>query len=521
MNPSDEWWRSAVIYQVYPRSFQDTSGDGVGDLRGIARRADHIAGLGVDAVWISPFYPSPMKDFGYDVSDFTGVDPLFGTMEDFEAVVAALHERGLKLIMDFVPCHSSNEHPWFRESASSRSNPKRDWYVWRDPAPDGGPPNNWLSEFGGPAWTFHEATGQYYLHVFLTEQPALNWRNPDVVAAMHDALRFWFDRGVDGFRVDAFENIVQDAELRDNPPNPDWRREQGPVFAHLPTRSKHQHESYAMAAGLRSVAREYADERLMIGEVYGTFEEVVRYYGERGEGFQMPFNFALIEAEWTATALGALIERYEGLLPEGAWPNWVLGNHDRARVASRIGWDRARLATMLLLTLRGTPTLYYGDELGMENGAIPPDRVRDPWEINVPGLGLGRDPVRTPMVWTASEPHAGFTTGEPWLPLSMPREGTVAEQGDDPNSTLAFTRALIALRRREAALSLGDYRTRATEDGVLAFERSHGGRTLRVVLNLSDGAVDLPADQRPLLRTDGDGNGTILPPNAGAVCAVE
>ena len=517
------WWKRGVIYQVYPRSFQDTNGDGIGDLRGLARRADYLARLGVDAVWVSPVYPSPMRDFGYDVSDFTGIDAMFGTLDDFDALVAALHARGLKLLMDFVPGHSSNAHPWFVEAASSREAAKRDWYVWRDPGPDGGPPNNWVSEFGGPAWTLHEPTGQYYYHAFLPEQPTLNWRNPDLRAAMHDALRFWFERGVDGFRVDAFENLVPDASLRDNPPNPNWSEKEGPARAWIGQHTKHQPETHDIAAEMRSVAAEYGTdpecEKLMIGEIYGTFAEVVAYYGARGEGFQLPFNFALITARWTAPALAGLIETYEGALPAGAWPNWVLGNHDRPRVASRVGMSRARLATMLLLTSRGTPTIYQGDELGMENVPIPPEAVVDPWERNVPGQGLGRDPVRTPMPWT-NGPGAGFTNGDPWLPIGVPCEGPVDEQEADPRSMLAFTRALLALRRAEPALSLGDYRTVSVHDGVFVFERTHGARTLRVALNLSAGVREVPDVGTVLLATQAE-PGATLPPDQGIVYAPE
>ena len=527
------WWHDAVVYQVYPRSFQDTNGDGVGDLAGVTARADHFKRLGVDAVWVSPFYPSPMKDFGYDVADFTAVDPRFGTMADFDAMAAALRERGLRLLLDFVPAHTSDRHPWFEDSACARDAPRRDWYVWRDPGPEGGPPNNWLSEFGGPAWTFHEGTAQYYFHSFLPSQPSLDWRNPAVRAAMLDAMRFWYDRGVDGFRVDAFEVIVADALFRDNPPNPQWREGMDPARAVLGTRTRHLPEALDVARDMRAAAEEYDPPRLLVGEVYGELDEIVRYYGAQAPdgiadgatdgpvratpgGFQLPFNFALITAEWTAPALAALVERYESLLPPGAWPNWVLGNHDRARIASRVGRERARLATMLLLTLRGTPTIFQGDELAMENAPIPPDRVRDPWELNVPGRGLGRDPVRTPIPWEAG-PGAGFTTGEPWLPIAVPPEGPAAAQ-EAGDTMLRFTRALLGLRRQETPLRRGSYRTVGSADDVFLYERAHEDRTLRIALNLGRQPRSVPVSGPALLRTHANApDEATLRPGEGAI----
>jgi alpha-glucosidase len=481
-----DWWQTGVIYQIYPRSFMDANGDGVGDLKGIENRLDHLVDLGVDALWISPFYPSPMKDFGYDVSDYTGVDPLFGSLADFEALRDAAHARGLKILLDFVPSHCSDAHPWFREACASRDARTRDWFVWSDPGADGGPPNNWISEFGGPAWTFEAETGQYYLHIFLSEQPSFNWYNPDLRAAIYDAMRVWFDRGVDGFRVDAVENMGPDPQFRDNPPNPAWIEAMGPARSLLGTYTKHQPVVLEIAREMRAVAQEYSPERLLVGEVYGSFDELMPYYGPAGDGFQLPFNFALIECDWAADTIAALVADYEAKLPAGAWPNWVLGNHDRARIATRAGPSQARVAAMLLLTLRGTPTLYQGDELGMESAVIPPEAVQDPWEINVPGQGLGRDPVRTPIPWEAG-PGAGFTTHpHPWLPITVPAGGAVAEQAADPTSMLSFQRALLALRRAEPALHRGAYRALSTADGVLRYERSDGARRLQVALNMTD-----------------------------------
>ncbi|WP_152047306.1 alpha-amylase family glycosyl hydrolase [Aureimonas psammosilenae] len=479
-----EWWRRGVIYQVYPRSFQDTDGDGTGDLNGIRHRLGYLDELGVDALWISPIYPSPMADFGYDVADYCDVDPLFGSLREFDALVEDAHRRGMRVILDFVPNHTSDRHPWFREARQGRKSRKRDWYIWRDPKADGSAPNNWLSNFGGSAWEYDEASGQYYYHAFLKEQPDLNWRNAEVRAAMYDALRFWLRRGVDGFRVDVLWHLVKDAAFTDNPPNPAWRKGMPEIDRLLQTHSTDQDEVHEVVAEMRSVLSEFGEDRLLIGEIYLPVERLVSYYGKAGEGAQLPFNFQLIHAAWNAPNLARLIETYERALPANGWPNWVLGNHDQKRIASRVGEPQARVAAMLLLTLRGTPTLYYGDEIGLTQVAIPPDGVRDPWERNEPGLGFGRDPQRTPMQWDAS-PNAGFTAGLPWLPLSEDRESRNAEaMRDDPSSLLALYRRLIALRRRWTALHLGAFRLLRGEGDVLVFERVHESERLLVALNL-------------------------------------
>ena len=479
-----EWWKTGVVYQVYPRSFQDTDGDGVGDLKGISRRLGYLAGLGVDAVWISPIFPSPMADFGYDVSDYCGVDPMFGDLADFDALVRAAHDLGLKVILDFVPNHTSEQHPWFIESRSSRSNARRDWYIWRDPAPGGGPPNNWLAHFGGSAWEWDAASGQYFYHAYLKQQPDLNWRNPAVRAAMYEVLRFWMRRGVDGFRIDVLWHLIKDAAYRDNPPNPDYRPGQAGIERLLQTQSTDQPDVQQVVAGLRAVADEFPG-RVLIGEIYLSVDRLVAYYGERLSGVQMPFNFQLLQTPWRAHDIAAVIERYEGLLPEGAWPNWVLGNHDRPRIASRVGPDQARVAAMLLMTLRGTPTMYYGDELGLQNVPIPAEAVHDPWEKQEPGLGLGRDPVRTPMPWDGSA-NAGFTTGSPWLPLNADwRERNVEAMGAQPGCILGLYRDLIALRRARPVLQVGDYATVSAEDDVMVFERRLGEERIVVALNFS------------------------------------
>ncbi|HEX7002806.1 MAG TPA: alpha-amylase family glycosyl hydrolase [Trueperaceae bacterium] len=501
---SDLWWQRGIIYQVYPRSFQDSNGDGVGDLEGIRARLDYLEWLGVDAVWISPIYPSPMADFGYDVSDYTGIHPLFGTMEDFDRLLEEVHARGLRMILDFVPNHTSEQHPWFLESRSSRDNPKRDWYIWRDPGPGGAPPNNWLSVFGGRAWAFDERTGQYYYHAYLNEQPDLNWRNPEVQEAMLAAMRFWLDKGVDGFRVDVMWHMIKDEHFRDNPLNPDYREGMPTYDQQIPAFSVDQPEVHDVVAKMREVVDDY-EERLLIGEIYLPIPQLVTYYGRDDRpGAHLPFNFQLITLPWNARRIAAAIDEYEGELPEEAWPNWVLGNHDKSRIASRVGARQARVAQMLLLTLRGTPTLYYGDEIGMHDVEIPAEKVQDPSALRNPGLEMGRDPMRTPMQWSSAD-GAGFSDAEPWLPVARDyRRVNVEAQRGDEGSMLCLVKRLIELRRREAALSVGDYYpVNANTDDVLAYYREHAGRRLLIALNFASA-------RRRLARESGGWRGRVL-----------
>ena len=480
------WWQRGTIYQIYPRSFQDSDGDGIGDLRGIERRLDYLRWLGVDAIWISPIFPSPMADFGYDVSDYTGIHPMFGSMEDFDRLLQACHERDLKLILDLVPNHSSDRHPWFEDSRSSRNAAKRDWYLWRDPAPDGGPPNNWLSVFGGSAWEFDDDTGQYYYHAFLKEQPDLNWRNPEVRDAMADVMRFWFDKGIDGFRIDVLWHVIKDDQFRENPKNPDYNPNQTPYNQLLPVYSTDQPEAIGVAEWMREVADEY-DERVLIGEMYLPIDRMVAYYGSDGRGVHLPFNFQLITLPWDARQIDRVINDYEASLPEGGWPNWVLGNHDNSRIASRVGEAQARVAAVLLLTLRGTPTIYYGDELGLQDVDIAPDQMQDPQGLRSEHR-FSRDPERTPMPWRApadNNPHAGFTSGEPWLPLNEDAgERNVADQQDDPRSMLALYHSLLELRRKYRALSTGDYIPIAASGNAIAYVRTADAEQIAVALNL-------------------------------------
>jgi alpha-glucosidase len=478
------WWKRAVIYQIYPRSFQDTNDDGVGDLAGIRARLDYVASLGVDAIWLSPIFPSPMADFGYDVADYRGIEPVFGDIADFDRLLEAVHARGLKLLLDFVPNHSSDRHPWFVESRASRNSAKRDWYIWGDPASDGGAPNNWISDFGGSSWEWDDKTGQYYLHAFLKEQPDLNWRNPEVRAAMMDVLRFWLDRGVDGFRIDVLWHIVKAQGFPDNPVNPNWRPGQNERDRLIQLYSTDQPEAHAISAEFRQLADSYGD-RVLIGEIFLPNDRHAKWYGTAEKPqVHLPFNFQLIENPWDAAVLRQVIADYEASLPNFGWPNWVIGSHDAPRIAARLGEAQARVAAMLLLTLRGTPTLYQGDELGIGEVMIPPDRVRDPREIRQPGIGIGRDPSRTPMPWDNSQ-FAGFSTVTPWLPLNQdwPTRNVAMEEAD-PGSVLRLYRELLALRRRHGALSIGSFELMESDEEVLAYERRYEGERLLVALNL-------------------------------------
>src|SRR4051812_25724862 len=488
------WWQKGTIYQIYPRSFMDSNGDGVGDLRGIHARLDYLEWLGVDAVWLSPIYPSPMADFGYDVADYTGIEPLFGTMADFDSLLQDMHRRGLKLILDLVPNHTSDRHAWFLESRSSRDNPKRDWYIWRDPAPGGGPPNDWLSEFGGGAWQFDPTTAQYYYHAFLAAQPDLNWRNPELRNAMYDVMRFWLRRGVDGFRVDVIWHLIKDDQFRDNPPNPKFRCGDPPHHAVVPLYTTDRPEVHGVIEEMRQVVDEFQD-RVLIGEIYLPVERLVAYYGRDLSGVHLPFNFSLLKAPWNARHLARLIDEYEEALPAGGWPNWVLGNHDQPRIASRVGLDQARVAAMLLLTLRGTPTIYYGDEIGMEQVQIKPEDVRDRFEMNVPGQGLGRDGCRVPIPWDGS-PYAVFSGTRPWLPVPENFQvQNVAEQHKQAGSMLELHRNLIEMRKRSRALQCGSYRPLVATGELLLYVRQHGSERVMVALNLGPEptAVTFPA----------------------------
>lgn len=479
------WWRRGVIYQLWVRSFYDTDDNGQGDLPGVIAKLDYLQWLGADVIWLSPIFPSPLVESGYDVSDYTAVHELFGTMDDMDRLLAAAHERGMRVILDFVPSHTSDAHPWFVESRSSRDNPKRGWYIWADPREDGAPPSNWVGCFGGSAWTYDRETGQYYEHAFLPQQPDLNWRNPEVRAAVLDSMRFWLERGVDGFRMDAIWHIIKDEQLRDNPPNPEYTPDLPPDNALLHEHTRDRPEVLEVISAMRQVVDAYP-ERVLGGELYLGLERMRAYYGEPERPLlQLPFNLQLSVMEWDAAQVGAYVDAYMAMVPHWAWPNWAVSTHDSRRIADRAGQGQARVAAMLLLALRGTPTIYYGDEIGMPGAEIPRDRITDLRELLTPYLGLGRDPARTPMQWDA-QPGGGFSRAQPWLPLADDyQEHNVSRQSDDPRSTLALYRRLIALRREVPALLVGDYRTAHWDERVFVFERAHAAERLFVALNFS------------------------------------
>jgi glycosidase len=486
-----EWWQTAVVYQVYPRSFKDTTGNGVGDLQGVIDKMDYLSDtLGVDAIWLSPFYPSPMADFGYDVSDYCDVHPLFGDLTTFDRLLARAHDAGLKVIIDFVPSHSSDQHPWFIQSRSSRENPRREWYVWRDPKPDGSPPNNWLSVFGGSAWELDDRTGQYYRHSFLREQPDLNWRNPTLKAAMFDQMRFWLDRHVDGFRIDAVLFMMKDPAERDNPPNGDglqlMHKSLGAYDAQLHLHDQKHPDVHQVFRDMRALLEEYDPPRMALAEMHiFDWNELASYYGKDLDELSMPTNFGLLNVPWTATGVRGVVDGLEAALPPGAWPNYVLGNHDDQRMATRLGEHGSRQAAVLLLTLRGAPTLYYGDEIGMREAEIPPDKQQDPWGVAEPHLT--RDGCRTPMRWSP-DTTAGFTSAaEPWLPVGNDHAvRNVESQLPDADSHLNLYRRLLRLRRSSAALSIGSYRTvDPVPPDCFVFERSHGTERALVAVNFS------------------------------------
>jgi alpha-glucosidase len=502
------WWHGAVVYQIYPRSFSDSTGDGVGDLQGIRSKLDHLAWLGVDAIWLSPFYRSPMADFGYDVSDYCDVDPLFGTLADFDALVADAHDRGIKVIVDWVPNHTSDQHPWFADARSSRSAEHRDWYVWREPTPDGAPPNNWIQTWtdDGPAWTLDEATRQWYLHLFLPEQPDLNWRNPQVVAAMHDVLRFWLDRGVDGFRMDVLHALGKDTDLVDD----------GPETRPIPHSALNHHAStHEIVRGLRGVLDEYDGDRMMVGEVFLLDTAQVASYYDGGEGVHLAFNFPPLFTRWDAGRWRRRVEEVAHEIEPQGWPSWVLSNHDQPRHRTRYGTEaRARAAAVLLLGLRGTAFLYAGEELGLEDAVVPPEREVDPG---------GRDGCRAPIPWTP-EPDHGWGTTDPWLPWPPDAETSdAASRRADPGSILYLYRTLLAERRASPALSVGAQDLLDAPEGVLAWERTEGGDRRRLLVNFTGAAVpvgDLGDGWTVRITSDGGATGGPLGDHLGPDQAV-
>ncbi|MDP3895986.1 MAG: alpha-glucosidase family protein [Mesorhizobium sp.] len=494
MAKTSDWWRGAVIYQIYPRSFQDTNGDGIGDLKGATERLDHVASLGVDAIWLSPFFRSPMADMGYDVSDYCDVDPMFGTIEDFDRFIEAAHARGIKVIIDQVISHTSDQHAWFRQSRADRTNAKADWFVWADAKPDGNAPNNWLAIFGGPAWEWDSGRKQYYLHNFLASQPDLNFHNPEVRAAVLDTVRFWLDRHVDGFRLDTVNFYFHDAKLRDNPPFPRGKTndipDTNPYGYQDHVHDKTQPENIGFLKEFRALLDEYED-RAAVGEV-GDGERSLRTvaaYTEGGDKLQMCYTFDLLSHALSAAHIRACVHAFEDAVADG-WICWAFSNHDVMRHVSRFAQpgddvDRvAKFAITLLSSLRGSICLYQGEELGLGEADLAFEDLRDPYGIRFwPGF-KGRDGCRTPMVWERDAPHAGFSTGKPWLPVPEDhRARSVDVQEADPASVLNHYRAALAFRRGQSALVKGSFRFVAEEGDILAFIREAGNERLLCVFN--------------------------------------
>ena len=530
------WWRGAVIYQIYPRSFLDTDGDGVGDLPGIVERLDYVAGLGVDAIWIAPFFKSPMADFGYDIADYRAVDPLFGTLDDFDRLLRKAHALGLKVMIDQVLSHTSVEHAWFRESREGRDNPKADWYVWADPREDGTPPNNWLSIFGGPAWQWEPRRQQYYLHNFLVDQPDLDFHNPEVRAAVLDNLRFWLDRGVDGFRLDSINFCYHDAQLRDNPPKPKAERTGRGFSADNPYAYQYHRynntrpENLAFLEEVRTLMQRYPDA-VTLGEIASEDSLATMAEYTTGNRLHMSYSFELLTDDFSATYIRDTVRKQEAGMAEG-WPCWAISNHDVERVLSRWGGGRASAAmanqlTAIVCSLRGSVCVYQGEELGLTEADVPFEALRDPYGIAFWPQFKGRDGCRTPMPWNTGA-HAGFTSGIPWLPLPLEHLAlAVSRQENDPGSTLNGFRAFMRWRAVHPALHAGSIRFLDTPEPVLAFMRECAEESLLVVFNLCDHEATLelpwPGELRTLhghgLREGSLGGGCLRLPGYGALFA--
>ncbi|MDX3926347.1 MAG: alpha-glucosidase family protein [Shinella sp.] len=519
LQPDKDWWRGAVIYQIYPRSYQDTNGDGIGDLKGITERLPHVASLGADAIWISPFFTSPMKDFGYDVSDYEDVDPIFGELADFEALVAEAHRLGLRVMIDLVLSHTSDRHPWFVESRSRRTNPKADWYVWADSKPDGTPPNNWLSIFGGSAWQWDPTRLQYYMHNFLTSQPDLNLHNPEVQDALLSVARFWLERGVDGFRLDTINFYFHDKLLRDNPSLLPERRNARTAPAVNPYNyqehlyDKNQPENLEFLKRFRALMEEFP-AIAAVGEVGDSQRglEIAGEYTSGGDKMHMCYAFEFLAPDPLTPALVAEVQHaLEGAAPDG-WVCWAFSNHDVMRHVSRWGWGvtdhdaHAKLLASLLLSLRGSVCIYQGEELALPEAELAYEDLQDPYGIQFWPDFKGRDGCRTPMVWTDAAPNGGFSAGKPWLPVPADHLArAVSVQEGDPASVLSHYRRFLAFRRRHPTLVKGEIEFLSAEGAVLSFLRSHGNEKLLCVFNMSPVAriSEMPAGAIEVL----DGHG--------------
>jgi alpha-glucosidase len=491
-----EWWRGAVIYQIYPRSFRDTNGDGIGDLAGIIEGLDYIAGLGVDGIWLSPIFLSPMKDFGYDVADYCAVDPTFGSLDDLDRLVARAHALSLKVILDQVYSHSSDQHPWFQESRQSRDNAKADWYVWADPKPDGTPPNNWLAVFGGPAWDWEPRRRQYYFHNFLKEQPDLNFHTQAVQDAVLAGAQFWLDRGIDGFRIDVANFFAHDPLLRDNPPSfhpaPDK-----PYWLQRPLYTRNRPETLAFVARFRALLDRYA-ERMAVAEIAAEDQiGTMVAYTDGPDRYHTAYSFAFLHDAPNPRAIRAGVEQMLAA-SRRAWPSWSFSNHDVVRAVSRYADDadreaRARLLIAVLSTLRGTAFLYQGEELGLPQAHVPYERLQDPEGKAFWPRHKGRDGARTPIPWRADAVHAGFSTAEPWLPLDRTHVSLAVDRQDaDAGSVLNFSRRFIAWRKRQPALLTGDIRFLDAPETVLAFERAADGQCLLLAFNFASAPARVP-----------------------------
>ncbi len=484
------WWKTTVIYQCYPRSFKDSNGDGNGDLVGIRNSLNYLHDVGINAVWLNPIFKSPQKDNGYDISNYTDIDPLYGTIEELGALLKELHSKGMHLILDFVPNHTSDQHPWFKESRKSIDNPKRDWYVWANASSDGGPPNNWFSLFGGSAWTFDNTTNQYYLHQFSAFQPDLNYHNPQVRKAMEDIIKFWFEFGVDGFRIDAVIYLLEDPELRSEPANPDFNETVDCSVGSNASDCYNSliHNETSNYAGIHDIIKSWRkisdsyDDKFLVGETYDPVETVMTYYGEDNDEFHFPFNFLLLSnTNWTGDGVNDSVSEWMDALPDGAWPNWVLGNHDNARIANKVGNYLARAINVLLLTLPGTPTTYYGEELLMTDVLVPPDKQHD--------LGQGRDKERTPMQWNTG-PNAGFTKSgvEPWLPVATNyTEYNVQSESRNSTSMLNLYKKVVSLVTMKEAFRFANYTALLSNKELFAYHRFLNGSNdeFIVVINFS------------------------------------
>ncbi|OLS24729.1 MAG: Oligo-1,6-glucosidase [Candidatus Heimdallarchaeota archaeon LC_3] len=531
-NSEDSWWKKGIIYQIYPRSFKDNNCDGVGDLKGIISKLDYLEWLAIDAIWLSPIFSSPMEDFGYDVSNYTEIHPLFGTLDEFDELINEAHKRNIKILLDYVINHSSDQHPWFKESRLSLSNSKKDWYIWKNPKSDGSPPNNWISLDQGSAWTFEKSRNQYYLHSFLPCQPDLNWRNPEVREEMSNVLKFWMDRGVDGFRIDMISWIIKDEDFRDDPISESYNPKTNTPYEKLEhVHSSNRPERFDILKEIRSTIDEYPN-RVSIGEVnyFTPLDKLIKYYGEENNLIiDLPVNFRILYLPWKASIIKDFVDSYDNLLPKYAWPNYQIGNHDRPRVVSRIGEQQAKMAAMLLLTLRGTPFIYNGEEIGMHNIEIQSEKMQDPLEHKQ--HGFGRDPFRTPMQWDSSK-FAGFSEEKPWLPISEDYEIiNVDKQMNDPFSFLTLYKRLIELRRKYSTLSLGNYKSeKLKNNSCFVYNRIFKRNHCLIALNFSNSEQSLEIvkikGKKILLSTYLDrqeelgSNILVLRPNEGCIIII-